>query len=106
MFNNDEDLLGIRDNKIYGTYYKNIENNLVVQCSIKDNIYYLMCNNKYMYVNGIDIGLSDELPAKHQRLQFHYTADNTFKVVQWDQNIYLTLKLITSNYSYCRIRCK
>lgn len=57
-----------------------------------------MHDNKYMYVNDIDIGFSGELPEKNQRLQFHLN-NNRFKVVQWNQNVYLTINIITSNYS-------
>jgi hypothetical protein len=89
----------------YATYYENKENHLIVQCFIKNGIYYLKCKDKYLNAADNDdkhfneITLIDSIPEKYKRLQFHFTKNNTFKVVKWNQNIYLTMEMITSNYS-------
>jgi hypothetical protein len=101
MCDQDEDVLGMHDAKLYATYYRNRTDPIVVQCYIIDGIFYLVRKNKYLHVaDGRDkMSFTDQFPIKHQRLQFQVTNKNTFKTVQWNQLNYLTTFSPTTNYT-------
>ncbi|KAG2179425.1 hypothetical protein INT44_006271 [Umbelopsis vinacea] len=101
MYDTDEDVLDMYDSEIYATYYKNQVDAMVVQCSIIDGISYLVRKNRYLHIaNGEDtMSFTNQIPAKHQRLQFLATEKNTFKTVQWNQFNYLTAFIATTNYT-------
>ncbi|KAI9286248.1 hypothetical protein BC943DRAFT_359418 [Umbelopsis sp. AD052] len=100
MYDYDEDVLDMHDFKLYATYYKNQVDVMVVQCSIIDGISYLVRENRYLHIaDGEDnLSFTNQIPAKHQRLQFQGTEKNTFKTVQWNQYNYLTAFMATQLY--------
>ncbi|KAJ2962538.1 hypothetical protein NQZ79_g2293 [Umbelopsis isabellina] len=106
MYNMDDDILKFVFNYLSATMYHNYIEELIVQCSIINGIYYLVYKNKYFLSVGEGdegegrIFLSTELPKKDQRLQFHVTENNTFKTVQWNKHIYLSYEMITCGYTH------
>lgn len=71
---------------------------LIVQCVTENNIVFIKHENKYLYAaNENSIQLSQTIPPKDKRLQFHFT-NNKFKVVQWNQNAYMTIDWVVSSY--------
>ncbi|KAG2185081.1 hypothetical protein INT43_000994 [Umbelopsis isabellina] len=101
MYDYDEDVLNLHDDKLYATYCYNSVDKIVVQCSMVDGIYILACKNKYLHVADCsdDIRLTARIPERHQRLQFQVTENNTFKVFRWGQRYYLIPMMVTSNYT-------
>ncbi|KAI9286247.1 hypothetical protein BC943DRAFT_379503 [Umbelopsis sp. AD052] len=101
MYDYDEDVLDMHDFKLYATYHVNLVKMIVVQCSIIDGVHYLVRENRYLHIaDGRDnMTFTDQIPAKHQRLQFQVTEKNTFKTVQWNQLNYLTAEMVLSNYT-------
>ncbi|KAI8578854.1 hypothetical protein K450DRAFT_244842 [Umbelopsis ramanniana AG] len=102
MYDYDEEVLDMHDSKLYATYYRNATGMMVVQCSIIDGIYYLVRKNRYLHSAEdykYTVSFTDQIPVKHQRLQFQVTEKNTLKIVQWNQLNYLTACSVTSNYT-------
>lgn len=104
MYDKSEDVLKMWDFQpvIYATYRLNRADKIVVRYSIVDGIHYLTREDQYLqvYEDGNELGFADEIPEKEKRLEFHVTANNTFKIVQWDQGIWLTFKKQSLNCSY------
>lgn len=93
--NNNIDVLEIFENKLTGSTYKT---DLIVQCTVENNIAYIKHKNKYLYASDdSSIKLSSTSPTKNQRLQFHFT-DNKLKIVRWNQNLYLTIDWVKASY--------
>ncbi|CAO3696540.1 unnamed protein product [Umbelopsis ramanniana] len=101
MYDYDEDVLQMHYAKLAATYYKVRVDIIVVQCCIVDGVYYLVRRSKYLHVTDgrVEMSFTDQIPIKHQRLQFQVTERNTFKTVQWNQRNYLTSFGVITNYT-------
>ena len=68
---------------------------LEVSCEIADGISYILCGDQYLHAtdeSGMDtIGGSSEVPNKFDRLQFHLTTNNMFKITRWNNHVYALL---------------
>ncbi|KAI8578856.1 hypothetical protein K450DRAFT_288875 [Umbelopsis ramanniana AG] len=100
LYDKDSDVLKIWDNLLHSGYYLSRTERIIVQCSIVNGIHYLVYKNKYLHVaDGSDeITFTDQLPDRHQRLQFQVTEDNAFLILKWDQCNFLILEVITCSY--------
>ncbi|KAG2180384.1 hypothetical protein INT44_003386 [Umbelopsis vinacea] len=101
MYDQDMDILNFFDDKLSGTAFENQVEILAVKFSIVDGIHHLTYDNKYLHVaDGNDeISLTDQLPRKHQRLQFVLTEHNTFIIFKWNQRVCLEIETFTNSYS-------
>ncbi|KAJ2961631.1 hypothetical protein NQZ79_g3165 [Umbelopsis isabellina] len=96
LYNEPEDVLKIRNysNTFYATYRLNRSEKIIVRYIARDAIHYLTYKNQIL--QGVcsqdEIGFDKELPGKNGRLKFHVTENNTFKIVQWDDDIWLTFE--------------
>lgn len=73
---------------------------MVVRYTVKNGIHYLTHESRFLSAIAQDIKLKDEEPAKDQRLEFHATEGNTFKIVKWNKHIWLTFERNTVNNSF------
>ncbi|KAI9289204.1 hypothetical protein BC943DRAFT_357169 [Umbelopsis sp. AD052] len=101
MCDQDMDILSFFDGKLTGTAFVNQVEILAVKYYIVDGIHYLTYDNKYLHVaDGNDeISLTDQLPRKHQRLQFVLTERNTFTIFKWNQRVFLEFEALNNSYS-------
>ncbi|KAG2180383.1 hypothetical protein INT44_003385 [Umbelopsis vinacea] len=97
----DDGFLDFSDGKLSRSSFDNKVEILAVKYSIVHGIHYLTYNNKYLHVaDGIDeISLTDQLPKKHQRLQFIVTERNTFMIFKWNQRVWFDFETSSGNYS-------
>jgi hypothetical protein len=84
---------------IYTPYRLKHAHKMVVRYTVIDGIHYLTHENRFLQGYVQKVGLVDQLPEKDMRLEFHVTENNTFKTVQWNKSIWLTLQKHTVNNS-------
>ncbi|KAI8578855.1 hypothetical protein K450DRAFT_281340 [Umbelopsis ramanniana AG] len=97
IYDHDDDVLDMYEDELWSRYYEYQIEQTIVQCSIVNGIHYLVYGNKYLHVadESNAITLSNQVPYQHQRLQFQFTENNTFRTVQWNQCIFLILNILT-----------
>ncbi|KAG9064480.1 hypothetical protein KI688_003670 [Linnemannia hyalina] len=76
----------------------------IVTCEFIDGITYLKYQNEFLYVidneNMAEIGLTADVPKKHQRLRLVVSdEDNTFQLSMWDRNLFAYLEWIKCAYA-------
>lgn len=105
LYDEDRAVLDFYEDQLCATHSLNAMtvDKVVVQYSIVDGIHYLTWKNQFMRVAHADafngIQFTDQMPGKHQRLQFQVTENNTFIMVQWNQLNCLVLEVVTCNYT-------
>jgi len=104
MYDQDMDILNFYNDRLSATACDNLVKPLVVKYSTIDGIHYLTRNNKYLYVaveeyGMYQIGVTDQLPSKQQRIFFTVTQNNTFVALKWNRRVLLTFATLTNAYS-------
>ncbi|CAM0135959.1 unnamed protein product [Umbelopsis sp. WA50703] len=103
LFDHSEDVLKFCDYapKFYATYRLNRSETIVVRYSITGSIHYLTYENQYLQLGDDqdEFRFDKEIPGKDRRLEFHVTENNAFKIVPWDDDVWLTFKKDTLNHS-------
>ncbi|KAI9296129.1 hypothetical protein K502DRAFT_364381 [Neoconidiobolus thromboides FSU 785] len=94
----EHDAIDIFENELIGVL-SNVD--FEVTCETRDGITYIKHGGQYLYAPEDEensIRLTPHLPKAEERLQFHITHKNTFKITKWNQDIYAAIEWVKSSF--------
>ena len=88
--NDEHDALDLFNNELIGVLSSE---DLEVKCQVLDGITFIKHQNNYLYGKVAEsecncISTLSETPNKSDRLQFHLSTNNTFKITRWINHLY------------------